>query len=153
MTAAGDEPATNAPASFVPSALTTRSIAVIACLAATALHAYPLARPLLLVDDFQILVKSWPWASTRDSLWIPANEHTMPLGRLSTWVLVQLAGAPTSLPLACRLHGVLAMVAGMILVFGFVRRELGHPFYGLLAMVLFGVTTVYEQAVTWFAAS
>jgi hypothetical protein len=35
----------------------------------------------------------------------------------------------------------------------FVQRELGHPFYTLSVLVLFGVTTVYFQAVAWYAAS
>src|SRR5262249_60566507 len=35
----------------------------------------------------------------------------------------------------------------------FVRRELGHPFYGLVAISLFGVTSIYQQAVGWFSTS
>jgi hypothetical protein len=41
----------------------------------------------------------------------------------------------------------------MVLVGLFVGRERGHAFYGLLAMTLFGVSTVYQQAVYWFSAS
>ena len=48
---------------------------------------------------------------------------------------------------------VVAVVLGMVLVFVFVRRELGHPGYGLIAMALFGITSQYAEAVRWFAAS
>src|SRR5262249_11832461 len=33
------------------------------------------------------------------------------------------------------------------------RRELGHPLYGLVAAILFGVTSTYQQAGYWFASS
>jgi hypothetical protein len=125
----------------------------LACLAALAVHSYPLTYPILNCDDFQILIRSWTWSATQASLWQPANEHAMPLGRLTTWVVVQLAGRPTGLPGVTALQGPLAMVVGMWLVYLFVRRELGHPLYGLIALVLFGVSSTYEQAVNWFAAS
>jgi hypothetical protein len=34
-----------------------------------------------------------------------------------------------------------------------VRRETDRPLAGLLAISWFGVTAIYQQAVTWFAAS
>ena len=83
-------------------------LGTLACLAAFALYAYPTSRPLLMVDDFQILLRSWTWRLTWENLWQPSNEHTMPLGRLSTWALVQIAGKPTAVPLAAALQGPLA---------------------------------------------
>jgi hypothetical protein len=112
-----------------------------------------LLRPTLRCDDFQILVRSWTWPAAERNLWVPANEHVMPLGRLTTWALTRLAERQTNLPRLLTLQGPLAVAAGMLLLFLFVRRELGHPFYGLLAMALFGVTSVYQQAVFWFSAS
>jgi hypothetical protein len=41
----------------------------------------------------------------------------------------------------------------MLLTNVFVRRETGHPLPGLVAMTLFGVSCVYQQAVYWFSAS
>ena len=108
---------------------------------------------MLSQDDFQILVQSWTWQKTLDGLWAPNNEHAMPLGRLLTFAVAQLAGPPTALPLAGVLTGVAGLVCVMALTYRFVRRELGHPFYGLVALILFGVTAVYQQAVYWFAAS
>jgi hypothetical protein len=125
----------------------------IASLVAVAIHAPSLVWPTLVWDDFQILIRSWTWPITCSTLWEPANEHTMPLGRLTTWALVRLAGRPTALPFAAALQGPLAAVVAMWLVYVFIHREFGHPFYGLVAMVAFGVSSAYEQAVTWFAAS
>ena len=77
----------------------------------------------------------------------------MPLGRLLCFALESLAGHLSFLPFVISMVGPLALLLAMLLVYVFVRRELGHPFYGLLALVLFGVTSVYHQAVWWFAAS
>jgi hypothetical protein len=123
------------------------------CLAAMALHAYPLFHPMIMFDDFELIAKSLTWRAAQSNLWVPANEHAMPLGRLSTWALVQMAGPVTAIPAAVDLQGPLAQLAGMLLLYVLVRRELGHPFYGLVAMALFGISAIYHQAVTWFAAS
>jgi hypothetical protein len=77
----------------------------------------------------------------------------MPLGRLTAWGLIQLAGRQTALPAVLGLQGPAAVVVGMLLLYAFVSRELRHPFYGLVAMALFGVSSVYQQAVFWFSAS
>jgi hypothetical protein len=117
------------------------------------LYVHPLSEPLLIVDDFQILVRSWTWSSMRASLWLPHNEHVMPVGQLWTWMLVQLTGRLSVFPWTAILQSLLAVVAGMWLLYHFVRREVGQPFPALVAMVLFGVTTVYQQAVYWFSSS
>jgi hypothetical protein len=128
-------------------------LAAAACLASLALYAPTLWRPVLLQDDFQILEQSWTWERTRAGLWVPQNEHAMPLGRLLTWGVVCLAGRQTAVPVACALVGPFALAVGVLLTFAFVSREQGHPLPGLVAMTLFGVTCVYQQAVFWFAAS
>ena len=134
-----------------PSSLLTLTAA--AFLAALLLYARPLLRPVLNQDDFQILAQSWTWQKTLDGLWAPNNEHAMPLGRLLTFAVAQLAGRPTALPFAGVLTGVVGLLFALALTCVFVRRELGHPFYGLTALILFGVSSVYQQAVYWFAAS
>ncbi len=123
------------------------------CVASVALDAKFIAHPYLAIDDFQILVRSWTWRRTWDELWVPANEHAMPAGRLTTWALVRLAGRASAVPAVAAWQGPLAIVAGALLLYLFVRRELGHPLYGLVAAALFGVSTVYEQAVYWFSSS
>src|SRR5262249_10878848 len=109
--------------------------------------------PMLSQDDFGILGASWTWERTRASLWVPNNEHAMPLGRLWTYALVSLAGSAEALPRILVLAGVGALLLALPLVYLLARNELGHPFYGLVVVTLFGVTSVYHQAVWWFAAS
>jgi hypothetical protein len=121
--------------------------------AALVLNLYPVLRPVLYGDDFEILVRSWTWERTQATFWEPQNEHAMPLGRLSTRALVLLAGRPTWLPLAAELQGIVAHLAAMGLLYLFVSRELGQPLYGIVAIGIFGVTSLYQQAIYWFAAS
>jgi hypothetical protein len=124
-----------------------------ACDVTFLLNVAAVLRPMLLIDDFQIVVGSWTWHDALANLWLPQNEHAMPLGRLSTWALARLAGPQTNLPLALALQGPLALLGAVVLLYLFVRRETGQPFVALLAMTLFGVNTHYQNAVYWFAAS
>jgi hypothetical protein len=128
-------------------------LGIAACAAALSLYGYALVRPQLLQDDFQILAQSVTWQQTRDGLWVPNNEHAMPLSRLLTFAVIQLAGRATNYPQAASLVGPTALLAALGLTFCFVQREMGHVFYSLMAITLFGVTAVYQQAVYWFAAS
>src|SRR5262245_16573572 len=113
--------------------------------AALGLHVWPLLGPVLIQDDLQILARSATWSSTWDSLLQPHNEHLMPPGRITTRLLIGLAGRPTALPFAAGLQGPLALLTGMVLVYALVRRERGHALFGLVALAVFGVSTVYHQ--------
>jgi len=117
------------------------------------LHGRSLVGPVIYHDDFQILAPARTWQRTCEGLWTPQNEHAMPLGRLFCFGLEALAGRLPLLPFLTCLVGPLALLLALLLVYVFVRRELGHPFYALLVVVLFAVTSVYHQAVWWFAAS
>jgi len=126
---------------------------MLACLAALGVHARSLWNPVLFADDFGILLQSYTWAEAWANLWTPVNEHSWPLTRLATWALIQVAGRPTALPLVLAVQARLVQLACMVLVYLFVRRELGQPFFGLVAMAVFGISAVYREAVFWFAAS
>jgi hypothetical protein len=128
-------------------------ILAVVCAASFTLYARWVIWPYLSVDDFQILLRSWTWQRTWNDLWVPANEHAMPLGRLTTWALVQFASGTAGVAGLAAFQGPFALLASVLLLYLFVRRELGHPFYGLTAAALFGVSTVYEQAVYWFSSS
>jgi hypothetical protein len=143
----GDDTATRS------ASLPVAALVVVACAAALGLFWPFIMRPYLFQDDFQILQQSWTWEGTRQGLWQPHNEHCMPLGRLWTFGLVHLAGRQTTLSHLCMLQGPLAVLAGMLLVYSFVRREIGCPRAALVATTLFGVSSTYQQAVWWFAAS
>jgi hypothetical protein len=124
-----------------------------AAVAVVVLHGTVLLRPGLLYDDFGILANSWTWAETEANLWVPQNEHTMPLGRVTTWLLIQVAPDGRWLAYLCDLQGVLGVLLTLPLVYLFVRRETDLQLVGVVAALLFAVTTVYQQAATWFAAS
>jgi hypothetical protein len=132
-----------------------RPIALLAwaAVAVGVIHLGALIRPTLLFDDYDILVRSWTWADARAGLWVPQNEHAMPLGRLTTWVLVQVSPDVRYLAYLSDLQGVVGVMLALPLVYLFVRREVGLPLAGVLAAVLFGVTSIYQQAVVWFASS
>jgi hypothetical protein len=129
------------------------ALLLVIALATLGLAGYPLIRPELVQDDFQILSRGATWERTRASLWEPQNEHAMPLGRLLTFALMRLGGRATLLPWTAGAVGPLGLLIAVPLVYRFVRRECGHPLHGLVAAALFGVTSVYQQAVSWFAAS
>jgi hypothetical protein len=104
-------------------------------------------------DDFQILTESWPWSVTQANLWFAHNEHVMPVGRIAAWAMVEFTPRLTWLPVVTCSQGPIAVLLGMILTYLFVSRERNHPFHGLMAMLIFGVTSQYHQAVWWFSAS
>jgi hypothetical protein len=126
---------------------------LVACGAFLLLYVRSFVGPTIFYDDFQILAQSWTWQRTCDGLWVPQNEHAMPLGRLFCFALEALAGRLPMLPFVTCLVGPLALLLALPLIYVFVRREMGQPFYAVLVVVLFAVTTVYHQAVWWFAAS
>ena len=76
--------------------------AALVCALALSLSLASVIRPMLLMDDFPILARSWTWNDALANLWVPANEHSMPAGRLSTWLLVQLAARIDRVPLVLR---------------------------------------------------
>jgi len=128
-------------------------LGTLACLAALALHARSLCCPYLYWDDFEILLQSYTWQETRAHLWVPVNEHCWPLTRLGTWALVSAADRPRAVPWAAMVQARVVLVAGLVLLYVFVRREFAHPFHGMVALTIFGVSAAYQQAVNWFAAT
>lgn len=136
-------------------AASRRVVAVGAAVAAATLvvHGRSLLFPALLLDDFIILRHSLTWPDARARLWVPVNEHCWPLFRLLTWAVAWAADGAAALPLACALSVRLAQLAAVWLVYRFVSRERGHPYYGLATAAVFGVTAAYQEAVYWYAAS
>jgi hypothetical protein len=129
------------------------TLAALVAAAVLLLHLQPTLQPFLRWDDFQILECATTWEATWANLWMPNNEHVMPLGRLTTWALLQAAGGQTRWARVLAWQGPLSLLWGLGLVYLLVRRELGHSFYGMVAVIVFGVSAVYHQAVSWFSAS
>lgn len=125
----------------------------LASLAVIAMYARGVYLPHIRYDDFDFLTTSRTWEGALQNLWRPMNDHAMPMCRLAAALLMQGVSRQSAIPMAAQAQGPLAVLLGMWLLYLFVRRELGHPFYGVLAMTLWGVTTSYIQAVTWYSAS
>src|SRR6516165_5128280 len=68
------------------------------CVAVLLLYVRSWAAPVVFADDFPILAQSRTWERTRAGLWLPQNEHAMPLGRLFSFALECLAGRLPALP-------------------------------------------------------
>src|SRR4051794_8490612 len=100
-------------------------LGALGALATLALYARPVLFPMLSQDDFPILAHSWTWERTKAALWVPNNEHAMPLGRLWTFLVVRLAGGAAGVPRAGVLAGVGALLLALPLLYLLVRRELG----------------------------
>jgi len=129
------------------------SLLVAAVAGMVALHARPFLHPWLFDDDFALLTASWDWTTTRQNLWLPFDDNVWPLERFTSYGVVRLAGRITALPRTTSLQGPIAMALAIVLVYFFVRREMDHPFYGLVAAIVFGVSLKYNQAVFWYSAS
>mgnify|MGYP001036975951 CR=1 FL=1 len=116
-------------------------------------HIRSLVAPALRYDDFVIVEQSLTWAEARANLWVPVNEHCWPVFRVATWAVAWAAGGAANLPFACALAVRLMLLGTVALVYRFVARERGHPFYGLVGAAVFGVTAVDQEAVFWYAAA
>jgi hypothetical protein len=142
------------PSGFTPGRRTSLPVLVALLVTATlTLYAGTLLRPMLLQDDFQILAQSWTAQRTLENLWEPQNEHIMPPGRVLTGLLVTLAGRAGLVPAVVSWVGPLGVLVALGLLYLLVVGETGRPFDGLIACTLFGVSSSYQQAVFWFAAS
>jgi hypothetical protein len=150
MTTTTDAATSGAPR---PPRVSAIALGCAAILAVALLYAPWIANPHIRYDDFDFLTKSRTWSETRANLWQPMNEHVMPLSRLAAGILMQVVPRQSAIPRAAQMQGVLAVVLGMWLLYAFVRRELGHPFYAVIAMTLWGVTSTYYECVTWYSAS
>src|SRR5262245_33815653 len=98
------------------------------------LHIVAILHPTLVYDDWGILASSWTWRRTVDHLWMPNNEHMMPLGRITTWALVHAVDGQARVPLLTALHGPVLVLICMWMLYVFLRRELDRPFCALVGM-------------------
>jgi hypothetical protein len=128
-------------------------LALMANAAVLWLYFHWLRDPLIRYDDFDFLTKSRTWAAFATHVWQPMNDQAMPLSRLAAAMLMQVAWKPSAIPYLTSIQAVAVDLLGMWLIYRFVARELGHVSYGLTAMTLWGVTSVYRECVTWYSAS
>src|SRR5260221_6689111 len=111
----------------------TLFVGVAITLAALALHFDAFRFPLLIYDDFVILSHSWTAQATGDSLWVPHNEHAMPLGRLLAWATIRISPSAAALPLLCAAQGAAALVLALTAIYVMVRTATQSRPLALLA--------------------
>jgi hypothetical protein len=131
----------------------TLLLLLVIALATLIVHIRSLIHPLLLYDDFDLLLKAWTWDAMVHNLWVPMNEHAWPITRLWTRATIWLAGSNAALPVVSALANRVLLLLAVGLTYRFVRRERGHSLPGLIAAALFGLSANYQEGVYWFAAS
>jgi hypothetical protein len=125
----------------------------VASVAVIALFSSWLRRPYIWYDDFNLLTKSRTWSEALANVWQTLNDHSVPLERIAAAVMMQLVRGQSHLPLIIQIQELLGVIAGMWLLYAFVKRELNHPFYGCIAMTLWGVSSAYYESVTVYSSS
>jgi hypothetical protein len=111
-----------------------------------------LAYYALLGDDFWYISEARDPARLARYLFVPHNTHVVPLFRLWTYVLIELAGRMAAWPVVFSIGAYVPLVLAMLSVGHLVARERNSTALGLAAMVLVGVTTTTEPAVAWYSA-
>ncbi|MBX6314251.1 MAG: hypothetical protein IRY99_15265, partial [Isosphaeraceae bacterium] len=111
-----------------------------------------LANLALIGDDFFYAAEARDWPTLCVYLLVPHNTHVVPLFRLWTYLLVQLAGRLANLQSTLATGSYVGLVVAMLAVGHFVARETGRTVLGLAAMAGLGITSVIEPAVVWYSA-
>ncbi len=103
-------------------------------------------------DDFAYLADCRLGEEPLAKLWEPHNAHVVPLFRLLTASLARGAGSAGMVPSLLGWATYACLVLVMLGAGHFVAWETRRMSLGLAAMVLIGVTTVMEPALTWYSA-
>jgi len=122
------------------------------CVLSVGLYARSVVGPWLSDDDLVLLSVNRTWDDVQANLWVSRAGQILPPVRLTTLVLVRAADCPSCIARAFALHGVAFLLLVALLLYTFVRRELGE-FYGLAAMAFFAVSSTYHEAIWRFTAS
>lgn len=104
-------------------------------------------------DDFVYIAKSRTFDRLVASLWIPHNAHVVPLFRIWTYLLIQLAGSLERLPDVLTVGSYVPLIAAMLAGGHLIAHESGRLSYGLIATAWIGVGSVLEPAVAWYSSS
>lgn len=114
--------------------------------------AEPLGNFRLIGDDFAYLNESRTRRALFDHLWTPHNSHVVPLFRIGTYLLCQVAGRLARLPdvNGAASYGILILV--MLAAGRFVAREARDRALGLAASATLGISSVIEPSATWYSA-
>lgn len=103
-------------------------------------------------DDHHYLAMSADWATTRNNLFRPHNEHLVVPQRLFAYLVVA-TGRAVGLENALQLGGTLLFTAATALVFVLSIREFRSVTAGFIAVLFFAFSASYREILTWFTAS
>jgi hypothetical protein len=133
--------------------LKAKTIANDASQAINRLMVSPLYNFFLKQDDFVYLAESRTAPALVANLARPHNAHVVPLFRVWTFVLIQVAGSLEHLPAVFGLGSYAPLVLMLLATGHLVAWETRNPAAGLAAMAALGLSTVLALTVTWYAAS
>lgn len=108
--------------------------------------------PILFADDLAYLETSRDFPAVNSQLFESYNEHLVVLARLWTFAVLSARGAWTEAEALARSAAPLYLAA-LAQLFFVVRREAASPAAGLLAVVLFALTTSHQETLLWYSAS
>ena len=103
-------------------------------------------------DDFEYLANSSTWNETVSHLFRTHNAHLVPAWRILTWLAVLVAGSLSRIQTVLSVFAYLGLIITMLSMAVLVARETGSQFYGLLAMILAGTTSVLWSSATWYSS-
>jgi hypothetical protein len=106
-------------------------------------------------DDYTYLEQSADWETTKRNLFVPFNEHVVPLTRLVTVGIVSLGEAPADgqTALAARIFSSLLFLATTALLFQLARRVGRGDLPALVASSWFALSVCHFEAVLYYSAS
>ncbi len=112
----------------------------------------PMRAYFLKFDDFVYLARS----RTPDRLWQnlfrPHQGHVVPLFRIETFALAQIAGTLQGTPPVLGAASYATLLLAMILLGVVVARETGRAAMGLVAMSALGLSSVPGPTLLWYAS-
>lgn len=108
--------------------------------------------PILFADDLSYLETSRDLPAVSAHLFESYNEHLVVLARLWTFAALRASNGWTEAEALAR-SAVPLYLAALAQLFFIVRREAASPAAGLLAVVLFGLTTSHRETLLWYSAS
>lgn len=112
----------------------------------------PMRAYFLKFDDFVYLARSRTTDRLRENLFRPHQGHLVPLFRIETFALAQIAGTLEKTPAVLGAASYATLLLAMILIGLIVARETGRAAMGLVAMSAVGLSSVPGPTLLWYAS-
>ena len=112
----------------------------------------PMRAYFLKFDDFVYLARSRTPDRLRENLFRPHQGHVVPLFRIETFTLAQIAGTLEKTPAVLGAASYATLLIAMTLIGLVVARETGRAAMGLVAMSAVGLSSVPGPTLLWYAS-